>query len=108
MDVEDQFLGQQVRCPHCRQIVQTQAPLPPSVPPPPDRPPPEITFTALPTDGEESIFGAPEQENDDLFGNAEMPRLELPANPAPGPSPVDIPPTEVVPLPQGVHKLSGD
>ncbi len=86
MGVSSEFLGQQVRCPHCQQVVvapptaeaplpapaQAAAPLPPGLfetilqPPPPIDP--------------EDIF-SPAEATEDLFGRPDAPRLEMPADP---------------------------
>jgi hypothetical protein len=73
MAVLPSSLGQQVRCPHCQQVVTAPAAAgpPPDVSPPP--PPPEVE--------RESIFAAPEP-SDDLFGMS------------PAPPPLEVPPPE--------------
>lgn len=84
------FLGQQVRCPHCQQVVMAPAsaapaPTPAAAPAPGPVPAflqPTINFNK--NNEEESIF-APPPPDDDLFGApSAAPRLELP--PAPPPS----------------------
>src|SRR5205807_9415710 len=87
MDVEDQFLGQPVRCPHCQQIVQTQAPLPAPAPTAPGVLTPEITFTVPLAHAQESIFGTADHAGDDLFGGAAGPHLDIPAGSSPAPAP---------------------
>lgn len=83
MAVGSEHLGQQVRCPHCQQIVV--APLPPSAPVPAgsgaEVPPPGLTETILhvpapPGDGED-IFSQTDV-SEDLFGHIEAPRIEMP------------------------------
>ncbi len=92
MAVGAQYLGQQVRCPHCQQVVVAPAPTPP-VPAPapapaPFAPPgPALNETAFlpprPAADHEDIFSAPE-DPDDLFGRPNVPRLEVPPpDPAP-------------------------
>jgi hypothetical protein len=88
MAVESNLLGQQVRCPHCQQVVQTPAPAPVAWVAPPQDPAPVI----FPSKEEESIFTPPPQ--DDLFGDPKPPpTLEMPAeagwpaSPAAAPSP---------------------
>jgi hypothetical protein len=97
MGVTSAFLGKQVRCPHCQQVVlaPAQAPAaPPPAPPPPPPPPPVMQapsrpipdfggFAApnMPTkDEHESIFG--EQVDEDLFSAAPKAKIELPPEPA--------------------------
>jgi hypothetical protein len=92
MAVVHDCLGQQVRCPHCQQIVL--APVAPPTPPaePTER---EFAFRAAPSAQEqESIFG--EHVDDDLFGAAPKPILQMPpgavSSPvAEPPSPLDSP-----------------
>lgn len=89
MGVSSAFLGKQVRCPHCQQVVTApaQAPVPPQAPAaaPPPRPmtPPTFQVPAGPPPGRdehESIFG--EHVDDDLFGAAPKAVVELPPEPA--------------------------
>ncbi len=76
MAVGSAHLGQQVRCPHCQQVV---------VAPPAESaaPPPALTETVLHTpavgDGED-IF-APPEASEDLFDRPETPRIEMPPDP---------------------------
>jgi len=76
MAVGQEFLGQQVRCPHCQQVVLAPPPPPPSV----DLP----TIEVPQREEHESIFTPPEGLGDDLFGEeaASPPRVELPTEPA--------------------------
>jgi hypothetical protein len=71
MAVGEEFLGQQVRCPHCQQVVLAPvlSPEGPSVevPAPPEH---------------ESIFGPSEAAGEDVFGVAPAPRVELPTEAA--------------------------
>jgi DNA-directed RNA polymerase subunit RPC12/RpoP len=102
MAVGSGFLGQQVRCPYCQQVVV--APPPPStnpIPAPVQAPPPaesnpapaplpeplpapELSETLVhvptPTGDHEDIFSTSEA-TDDLFGRPEPPRLEIPPDP---------------------------
>ena len=77
MGVGSEHLGQQVRCPHCQQVV---------VAPPPAvaASPPGLTETFLhepsPSGEHEDIFSPPEA-GDDLFGRSEAPRIEMPTEP---------------------------
>ncbi len=97
MGVQAAYLGKQVRCPHCQQVVlaPTSAPAPvpapaaaapapvptpfpgpggaPSSPPPPGRG----------GDEHDSIFG--EQIDEDLFGSPPKSKVELPEPPRPAP-----------------------
>src|SRR5438270_4922717 len=98
MAVGTEHLGQQVRCPHCQQVVLvpiSAAPLP--VPEPAPSPPAAAQTPAagpagwagerlfLPShEDPEDIFTPPE-ETDDLFGASDAPRIEMPAEPPPAP-----------------------
>jgi hypothetical protein len=75
MAVGQEFLGQQVRCPHCQQVVLAPAP---AAPPPPD----PGTIEVPQQDEHDSIFTPPESAQDDLFGAAHAPHVELPTEPA--------------------------
>jgi hypothetical protein len=86
MAVGAEFLGQQVRCPHCQAVVVAPAaPAPAAVAPAPARAP-DATETlpfSRPANEHEDIF-APPEPTDDLFGRPDAPRVELPpAAPAP-------------------------
>jgi hypothetical protein len=75
MAVGEEFLGQQVRCPHCQQVVLAPAPAPPS--------PAELPSIEVPSaDEDDSIFTPPEAANEDLFGEPPAPRVELPPDSA--------------------------
>ncbi len=104
MAVGVEFLGQQLRCPHCQQVVLAPAanahaaPAPPPAPfpatePPPAPAPPENPFGSLTTDqparpddtfrmlsvnANEDIFNTRKEPEDALFGDSESPRLEIP------------------------------
>ncbi|HEY7424226.1 MAG TPA: hypothetical protein VH682_08335 [Gemmataceae bacterium] len=84
MGVGSEHLGQQVRCPHCQQIVI--APPPPAEPPPAPEaaPPPELVEkvpnAAPAADDADDIF-APTEASDDLFGRSAPPRIEMPPDP---------------------------
>jgi hypothetical protein len=98
MGVTENLLGQQVRCPHCQQVViapPSAAPQPPPPPPPPPVGLEETTFAApLPPAEQESIFTPPEEGDEDLFGAGSRPRVEIPPPPAwePPPAPPPVPP----------------
>jgi hypothetical protein len=105
MAVGEEFLGQQVRCPHCQQVVQAPAP---TAPPPPEAPAPPPDGAAAPTtdfplppppEAAESIFSPPEESGEDLFGAPAGSRVELPAEPAwPHPTPDQpAPPSDPAP-----------
>jgi hypothetical protein len=85
MAVAKDHLGQQVRCPHCQQVVLAPAPAPDPQPAPaptpavPDLPAP--LFTPPATDHED-IF-SPQSESDSLFDEPAPVRLELPPAAAP-------------------------
>jgi hypothetical protein len=106
MAVAVQFLGQQVRCPHCQQVVvapaanaNAPAPAPAPVPAPapaPDpmlglfsSPVPEVTFQSLSSEQADDIFSPRSETDDALFGQAEGPRLELPREESPPFSPIE-------------------
>lgn len=119
MQVSTEFLGKQVRCPHCKQVVQApastpapagvaSAPVPPG--PAPAAPMPPAPGAAneplfrLPSrrDDEGSIFEANE-EGDDLFDNEpKSPKVELPPPPAwPNPNTPAAPAAPGAALPPG-------
>src|SRR5947209_17045538 len=102
MGVLEDLLGQQVRCPHCQQVVRAPASRdapPPSPPPPPQPEPLPAMFPPLLQPAEvESIFAPPEATDDDLFGGSQTPRLELPPEPAWTAPPVPPPPVHVEPV----------
>ncbi len=87
MAVGQEYLGQQVRCPHCQQVVL--APAPAAAPPPsaPDVP----TISVPQPDEHDSIFTSPDAAQDDLFGAGPSPRVELPTEPAFPPLSLDEP-----------------
>jgi hypothetical protein len=91
MAVGSEYLGRQVRCPHCQQVVLAPAP---TAPPPPLAPgllPPlsdspfEAAAENAPANEHESIFG--EVPSDDLFGGEQTPVVEMPPEPAAPPLP---------------------
>jgi hypothetical protein len=101
MSVEDHQLGQQVRCPHCQQVVAVPGPTPAASPPPEviSSPTPGPTdFSSFPVDFQsgpaagdpahhEDIFLAPAHAGDDLFGGpGQFPSVEMPPE-QPGPPP---------------------
>jgi len=101
--VSKEHLGQQVRCPHCQQVVV--APLPS---PPPEQPPApvplfpdtlEMPYRSAPEEYE-SIFSAP-TESEDLFGGHPSGRVEMPQEvvipPAAPPAEQTAAPPTVVP-----------
>jgi hypothetical protein len=119
MAVAADFLGQQVRCPHCQQVVVAPMPAsgaspaqspsafsldpgPAQVLPPGAAPagPGEPLFTSLPGGDAEDIFSNPAETGDDLFGRPDGPRLEMSreplpeSGPSPAPAPAPGPPTE--------------
>lgn len=105
MAVNNQYLGQQVRCPHCQQIVIA----PPAAPASPKlgeekteivgvaAPPADLPETALRTpdfsDAAEDIF-SPAGGGSDLFGRGDVPQIEIPLESLPPTLPVDnlVPP----------------
>jgi hypothetical protein len=92
MAVGVEFLGQQVRCPHCQQVViapaaSAPAPAPGSAGASPSQPAPEpFTLPQVHTDHDD-IFTQRTEPEDALFGHVEGPRLEIPHAPEPAPSP---------------------
>src|SRR5208282_1308015 len=77
MAVGSDYLGQQVRCPHCQQVVLAPSVPPAPIPPAPVFMDPNITFNR----GEhDSIFG-PTEQTDDLFDAAPSRRLAMPPPP---------------------------
>jgi hypothetical protein len=80
MGVSMAYLGKQVRCPHCQQVVLAPAQAPPPVPAgAAPRPPsgPSFPMPAGPSkDEHESIFG--EHIDEDLFGSPPKSKIELP------------------------------
>jgi hypothetical protein len=85
MAVESEFLGVPVHCPHCQQVV-VAPPVAPADPAPADgqaaRPSSLETMVRpfAPGGDPEDIF-APEAPTDDLFGQPEPPRIEVPPEP---------------------------
>lgn len=88
MGVGVDYLGQQVRCPHCQQVVVAPA-APPPAPPPAPVPPPApqellgietVLHTPRPPSDPEDIF-SPHEGGEDLFGRSEAPRIEIPPDP---------------------------
>jgi DNA-directed RNA polymerase subunit RPC12/RpoP len=73
MGVGSDHLGQQVRCPHCQQIVVA-----PSADPVPATTEPFLPHAA----GDHEDIFAPNDGGDDLFGRNETPRIEIPPPPA--------------------------
>lgn len=106
MAVGINFLGQQVRCPHCQQVVMAPASAAPamapaSVPAPVPAAPtpaflqPPLNFTQHNED--DSIF-APPASSEDVFGVPSAPRLELPPpTTPPPPAPVMLEPAPAAP-----------
>src|SRR5436190_24251032 len=83
--VSKDHLGQQVRCPHCQQVVVAPLPSPPAPPLPfPDTL--DVQYHP-PVEEYESIFSAP-TESEDLFGDHPSGRVEMPPEvPPPPPEP---------------------
>ncbi len=76
MGVVSEFIGQQVRCPHCQQVVIAPPPPTEAAPPPPSL---GETIIHVPTPAADidDIFSPP-APSDDLFGHTEPPRIEMP------------------------------
>jgi hypothetical protein len=90
MAVGQEYLGQQVRCPHCQQVVLAPTPAPAGVPAPsPAEAPGLQPFTFSPNPEADSIFTPPEH-HDDLFDDPSPPTIEMPPEPAP-PPPAAVP-----------------
>jgi hypothetical protein len=94
MAVSREFLGQQVRCPHCQQVVLAPAVASPPEPPPapPSPPPPDLgqteTVMHVPNHQDAEDIFAPAAPSDDLFGQSSAPRIEMPPEPMPT---IDLP-----------------
>src|SRR6478735_10624710 len=89
MAVGRENLGQQVRCPHCQQVVLA----PSSEAPAPEPEPAPSPFGDL--NEHEDIFTQKSETDDVLFGQHDAPRLEMPREPEPtfsanGPSEPDL------------------
>ncbi len=99
MGVGTAYLGQQVRCPHCQQVVlapATSAPVPPA--PEPSPPPPPAPAPAFPDptldlsrNEPESIFSVTAASEDLFEVSPSRPRLELPPSDLAAPSPAPEP-----------------
>ncbi len=95
MAVGMNLLGRNVRCPHCKQVVQAPAS---SLPPlaAPSIPEPSFQVPSAPKESHESIFG--EVHDDDLFGGTHQPKVLLPEPPPQPPTQrVEIEPTVQMP-----------
>jgi hypothetical protein len=73
MAVSAEFLGQQVRCPHCQAVVVAPAATAPAEP--------GLAAGGFSPHNEQDDIFAPPEPTDDLFGRAEAPRVELPPTP---------------------------
>lgn len=102
MAVTADLVGQQVRCPHCQQVVLAPAPAgpqPEALAPAP-QPPSEPAFPAA--EEKESIFAPSEHISEDVFGHVPRPTLEMPARPVlpavpPPLAPVSAEPRDLLP-----------
>lgn len=100
MAVNSENLGQQVRCPHCQQVVVAPAPAPPALAPgAAEVPSPAPLESIVPPAAEdaEDIF-SPKEGTDDLFGRDDGPRIEMPppqSMPPPTSSNDAAPPSEI-------------
>ncbi len=88
MAVGADFLGQQVRCPHCQQVVVAPTAAAPDLAPPQPAPGPAV----FQPERHDDIFTQPGAMSDSLFGEAAAPRIEIPREPAPAPWPATPPP----------------
>jgi hypothetical protein len=88
MAVDTEHLGQQVRCPHCEQVVVAPPPEPAPAAAAPAPGPAEPTFQPTALQNHEDIF-APPAPTEDLFDAPRLPKLEVPPpnGPAPEPAP---------------------
>ena len=73
MGISQEYLGQQVRCPHCQQVVTAPASIPP-----PEANPLVPSFPIPNRDEQESIFSSAQESGDDLFGEEPTSQVELP------------------------------
>ena len=81
MAVGINLLGRNVRCPHCKQVVQAPASAGPSgAPAPVARREAQFQMPSQPTESHESIFG--EAHEDDLFGTRQ-PKVTMPTEAGP-------------------------
>ncbi|MCI0685285.1 MAG: hypothetical protein L0Y71_24570 [Gemmataceae bacterium] len=96
MGIHPDHLGAQVQCPHCQAIVQTPAPVQPAASRPPAPPPSAPDLGSLQVGEHDSIFSQPEP-SDDLFGAAEVPKIQMPPLDLPPPRPQVAPLTEPSP-----------
>lgn len=117
MAVSSEHLGQQVRCPHCQQVVIAPPPSGPAlgasstgetpVPPPSPELPDTVVLTPPSAGASEDIF-APVDLNSSVFALNEAPRVEMPAESLPptlagggaAPPPASQPPAPLVPFAQ--------
>jgi phage FluMu protein Com len=118
MAVSSQHLGQQVRCPHCQQVV-IAPPAATSGTPTPSAPAPGLAETVLhtpaPGGAAEDIFSAGNVPNE-LFSFSETPRLEIPAESLPPtlagdsgvPPPPQSQPTLASTLPWAAQQPAGE
>ena len=85
MAVGAEYLGRQVRCPHCQAVVVAPAAAP--APAPADSSTPETVSFQPPRLGEQDDIFAPPEPTDDLFGRPDAPRVEMPVLAPPAESP---------------------
>jgi hypothetical protein len=80
-----EVLGQQVRCPHCKQVILTPAPAPVAVEPTPAGvvPPLELSPAMPAVSAMEDIFGPHDSGSDALFAGPPRPLVEMPPVPVP-------------------------
>src|SRR6516162_7345418 len=93
------LLGRNVRCPHCKQVVQAPASVGPPIAPTTNQGP-SFNLPGPVQESHESIFG--EVHDDDVFGTRQ-PKVQLPAEakaPAPVPAPGNITVSDVGPTVQ--------
>ncbi|HXG11153.1 MAG TPA: hypothetical protein VNK04_15440 [Gemmataceae bacterium] len=111
MAVGQEFLGQQVRCPHCQEVVITPTPEAGPADAPPVANMADITITPPPVEPD-SIFSPPEADGEDILVSPSSPQVVIPSEPVvpssgdPWPSfavagPVEGPPS-AVPAPEPV------
>jgi hypothetical protein len=76
MGVSTEFLGQQVRCPHCQGVVVAPSATVPAATDPSDT----VAFESKSDAEHDSIFSPPDAGSEDVFGRDLSPRPEMPAD----------------------------
>lgn len=102
MAVSTDFLGQQVRCPHCSQVVVAPATNGAAAPPPAPSPAPAPDPFGNLTEHED-IFSTKSGTDDALFDQPDLPKIDFPRDPEPLPPTVNLP----APFAPGLTPVSG-